>query len=78
MNYLTPNPKNRDQIYITFQWGSILSSDKIILKQKNVQDRRDFELVKAQVTQIVFSFLESKICFALKQIQRLNKKFYCA
>ena len=42
-----------------------------------MQDRRDFELAKAQVTQIAFIFLESKICFALKQIQRLNKKFYC-
>ena len=55
----------------------MLSNIKIILRQKNVQNRRDFELTKAQVTQIVFIFLESKISFALKQMQCLNKKLYC-
>ena len=44
----------------------------------NVQNRKDFELTKAHIAQITFIFLEYKICFALKQIQRLNKKFYCA
>ena len=74
MNYPKPNPKSHDQMYVTFQ-GNILSRNTIILRQKNMQDRRDFELAKAQVMQIDFIFLESKIC--LKQIQRLKKKFYC-
>ena len=37
-----------------FKCGNILSSNRTIPIQKNVQDRRNFELARAQVTQIVF------------------------
>ena len=45
------------------KWGSIKYNIKVILRQKNVQDRGYFKLVKAQATQIVFIFLESNICW---------------
>ena len=34
------------------------------------------KLARAQVTQIIFIFLISKISFALKQIQRLHQDFF--
>ena len=66
MNYLKPNPKSHDQMYITFQIRQYFAQQQDHPKKENVQDRRDFELAKAQVTQTAFIFFESKICFALK------------
>ena len=55
MNYLKENFKSQDQIHITFQMRHFIQYQDHP-KTKNVQDRRDFELAKAQVTQIVFFF----------------------
>ena len=41
-----------------------------------MQDRTNFEVAKAQVEQIIFIFLQTKISFDLKQKLRLNKKFH--
>ena len=77
MNYLKENPKSHNHIYITFQMRHNFVQYQDRSKTKNVRHRGDLELAKAQVTQIVFIFLESKISFALKQIQRLHKKLFC-
>ena len=56
MNYLKENFKSHDQIHITFQMRQHFIQYQDHPKTKNVQDRRDFELAKAQVTQIVLIF----------------------
>ena len=60
------------------KWGNILSSNKIILRQKKCARQKELWTSQSSSNANHFHFLESKICFVLKQIQTLNNKFYCA
>ena len=78
MNYLKANPKSHDQMYITFQMRQYFAQLQDHPKTKKMCKTKELWTSQSSSNANCFHFLESKICFALKQMQRLNNEFYCA